>query len=547
MANIAKPTNLNNIWAAGGTKIDPGVSKTNIGWVVQLPPYEYQNWAMNRADTAIAHINQHGIAEWDTNTEYQGNLSYTQGSNGFIYKCLQTHTGLNPTNTNNSAYWRLAFEEYGSVATVQSQLNAHLANYATLAGISNVVAARANLSVYSKAEGDARYAYKGGDNATPFLVGTATNGQHAVPLSQINSLLVSATEATAGTTRYATTAETEAGTSDARAVTPLKGATIYLKKSGNLAGLANIAQARTNLGLTSTATADPAGFMYGANNLADVSDAATARANLGLSDAGLYLSNTWHIRALNFSDVLDKPTARTNLGLTSTATTPIGNIMLKADNLAGIGNPAAARLNLGLSDSGLYPSNTWLIRTANLGDLTNAQAARNNLGLSDMAVIPSGNVMLKADSLSGIGNPAVARSNLGLSDSVLYPSNTWNVRVNNLSDIPNTAAARANLGLGNMATANVYGILGPDVTFTNNWDAQGGATIMPNGMKIQWGTISAGQTVAFRYPFALSYSVTLTHGPNALGAPGAGITSKTLTSFGLGYGTGGYMWIAIGV
>ena len=63
MANIAKPTTLNVIWAATGTKIDPGVTKTNIGWVVQLPPYEYQNWVDNRQDQAIAHINQHGIPD----------------------------------------------------------------------------------------------------------------------------------------------------------------------------------------------------------------------------------------------------------------------------------------------------------------------------------------------------------------------------------------------------------------------------------------------------------------------------------------------------
>ena len=547
MANIAKPTNLNIIWAAGGTKVDPGITKTNIGWVVQLPPYEYQNWAMNRSDTAIAHFNQHGIPEWDVNTEYQGNLSYTQGSDGMIYKCLQTHIGLNPTNINNNLYWSLAFEVYGSVQVVQTSLNAHLANYATLAGISNIVAARANLSVFSKAEGDTRYAFKGGDNATPFLVGNASNGQHAVPLSQLNSLLVAATESTFGTTRYATVSETETGTLDTRALTPLKASTVYLKKSGNLSGLANVATARANLGLTDIVTYPSTDILFKANNLAGLTNVALARSNLGLSDSGTYPSNTWLIRANNLSDIVDPSAARTNLGLTTTATTPLGNVLLKADNLAGIGNQAIARQNLGLSDSGVYPSNTWLIRTANLGDLTNAQTARNNLGLADTAVIPSGNIMLKADSLAGIGNPAVARGNLGLSDSVLYPSNTWLVRVNNLGDLPSPATARNNLGLGGLATANASGILGPDITFQNNWDAAGGGTIFPNGSKMQWGTVSAGGSVTFRYPFTQSYSVTVTHGPNALGAPGAGVTAKTLTGFTLGYGTGGYMWQAIGV
>lgn len=385
MANISKPTTLNTIWASTGTKVDPGITKTNIGWVVQLPPYEYQNWAMNRQDTAIAHFNQHGVPEWDVVTEYQGNLSYSQGSNGFIYKCIQTHTGLDPTNTNNNLYWKLAFEEYGSVQIVQSALNAHLANYATLSGISNIVLARANLSVYSKAEGDTRYAFKGGDNATPFLVGTASNAQHAVPLSQINSLLVPATESVFGTTRYATVSETETGTIDNKAITPLKGATIYLKKSGNLAGLADTAVARTNLGLGTAATQGSGSFLQTANNLSDVPDKIVARSNLGLTSMAVADPNGFMYRNNNLNDVLDKQAARNNLQLGAHVTFDPNVFLYKNENLAGLTSPAAARTNLGLQDSVLYPSNTWLIKSLNLGDLTNIQAARNNLQLGNLA------------------------------------------------------------------------------------------------------------------------------------------------------------------
>ena len=385
MANIAKPTTLNTIWASTGTRVDPGITKTNIGWVVQLPPYEYQNWAMNRQDTAIAHINQHGVPEWDVVTEYQGNLSYTQGSNGFIYKCLQTHAGLDPINTNNNLYWKLAFEEYGSVQVVQSALNTHLANYATLSGISNVVLARANLSVYSKTEGDARYAFKGGDNATPFLVGTASAPQHAVPLSQITSLLIPATESTYGTTRYATVSETEAGTIDDKAVTPLKGATIYLKKSGNLAGLGNVATARTNLGLGTLATRNSNEFLETANSLSDVASVSAARTNLGLGTAATQANSFFLQSANNLSDLVNASTARNNLGLTALATTNPTAVMFKADNLSGLGSTATARTNLGLGTAALSAQEQFLWRGNNLADLTNAQAARNNLGLGSAA------------------------------------------------------------------------------------------------------------------------------------------------------------------
>lgn len=547
MANLLKPTGVNNIWAITGTKTDPGLTKASTGWVVELPPYQTANWIEFRQDSFIAHSNQHGIPEWDAVTEYQGNVSYTKGSNGIVYKAISTNTNTDPANPLNSAIWTQAFETYGSVAVVTASLNAHLANYNVLAGIGNTTTARTNLSVYSKAESDARFAALGGLNTQTFNVATATLSTHAVPLGQFTSLLTQATEAQAGIAQIATNTEVAAGTNDTDMVTPLKAATLYLSKAGNLAGLGNTATARTNLGLGPIATMSDTTFLKVANNLSDVPNKATARANLGLSDSGIYPSNTWLIRSNNLSDLVDVAAARTNLGLTSTATTPIGNVMLKADSLAGIGNQAAARSNLGLSDSVLYPSNTWLIRGLNLGDLANVQAARNNLGLSDMAVIPSGNVMFKYDNLAGIGNPAAARANLGLSDSGVYPSNTWLVAVNNLADVPNKASARNNLGLQGLATANAFGILGTDITFTNNWDAAGGATILPNFMKIQWGTVVAGQTITFRYPFTISYAVTLTHGPSALGAPGAGITGKTNSGFTLGYGTGGYMWIAIGV
>lgn len=483
MPNIAKPSNLNIIWAAGGTKVDPGTSKTNIGWVVQLPPYEYQNWVDNRQDTAIAHINQHGIPEWDANTEYQGNLSYSQGSNGLIYKCIKTNIGLDPVNTNNSLSWVRAFEDYGSVQVVQNALAVHLNNYATLSGISNTVLARANLSVYSQAESNSLYAFKGGTASIPFLVGTATQPNHAVPLSQINSLLVPATETTPGTTIYATVGETAAGAIDNKAVTPLKAATIYISKASNLAGLASAPAARANLGLGTMAVRNATEFMLVANNLGEVNPAI----------------------------------ARANLQLTSTATLPEGYFLRTGNNLADIPNPAAAR---------------------------------NSLQLSLMATADPNAFMAKAENLAGLTNIPLARANLGLSDSGLYPSNTWLIRNANLSDITNVQAARNNLGLSSIVTKSVIGLSNPDgdIVFSRIADASGGGTRLPDGTIMNWGTLMAGQGVAFKIPFtsATSYSVTVTHGPNSLGAPGAGLGYKNANGFSISYGTGGYQFIAIG-
>ena len=385
MANITKPAGLSLIWANGGTKVDPGVSKYNIGWVVQLPPYEYQNFIDSRQDQAIAHMNQHGIAEWDTVTEYQGGLSYTQGSDGVIYKAKLTSVNKDPSNTLNNSFWTKAFEDFGSVATVSAALTAHITNYQTLAAIGNLPAARANLSVYSKVESDTRFASLNGNASQVFSVGPATQSQHAIQLGQINSLLVPATESTTGVIKIATSGVVETGADDSTAVSPLKAASVYLKKSGNLAGIANPSTARTNLGLGGIATMEASAFLSATNNLSDITSAATARANLGITSIATRSETFFLKTASNLSDLGSASAARTNLGLSDAATTPVSSFMLKSDNLSGLASQATSRDNLGLGTAAVLSQDAIVFRSNNLGDLANPQTARNNLGLGNMA------------------------------------------------------------------------------------------------------------------------------------------------------------------
>lgn len=105
MAEIQKPLDINKIWAVGGDVISPSDSKIQGGWLVEIPPRQWFNWLDNKQDTFNAHVNQHGIAVWDATTEYQAGKSYVQGSNGLIYKAVQTNTNQNPVTDVTGVYW----------------------------------------------------------------------------------------------------------------------------------------------------------------------------------------------------------------------------------------------------------------------------------------------------------------------------------------------------------------------------------------------------------------------------------------------------------
>ena len=114
MAEIVLPQNLSNMWASSGDVLKPSDSKILQGWSAEIPPRQWFNWLDNRQDQAIAHIVQHGIASWSSDVEYQDDVSYCQGSDGLIYRCLQTHTNQNPVLDTNRVYWKQAFAESSS-------------------------------------------------------------------------------------------------------------------------------------------------------------------------------------------------------------------------------------------------------------------------------------------------------------------------------------------------------------------------------------------------------------------------------------------------
>jgi len=249
MAKIVKP-DLTYQWAsaAGGGSVAPNSTKIQTGHIVEKPNYEYMNWLQNRQDTSIAYTFQMGVPEWDALVEYQYHANYKSyvQRNGLVYKALQVGTNKDPAT--EAAYWALAFDNYGSAATVQSNLTTHITNYGTLASLSNAATARTNLDVYSTTQVNDALALKallGGSNSQLFLVAngttgyeavnksqldtkaptagnaaqefavaTATTGNSAVNKTQFDAKTGQATDTVAGIVEKATQAETNAGTAD---------------------------------------------------------------------------------------------------------------------------------------------------------------------------------------------------------------------------------------------------------------------------------------------------------------------------------------------
>lgn len=113
MALITKP-DMEFIWASGGAVVKPSDVKIQTGWTPEVPPHQWENWAQNRQDQYIAHVNQRGIPQWDGNTEYEAaGLSYVQGTDGVIYKSVAASgpatTVQDPTTDIADTYWTVAF------------------------------------------------------------------------------------------------------------------------------------------------------------------------------------------------------------------------------------------------------------------------------------------------------------------------------------------------------------------------------------------------------------------------------------------------------
>lgn len=93
------------VWAENGNIEVPSSEKVEQGWVIEKPLNEWMNWLQNRQDKMLAYLNQRGVAEWDSNTDYpQYALVAREGA---YYQAISQNTDKDPTL--NTSIWELAF------------------------------------------------------------------------------------------------------------------------------------------------------------------------------------------------------------------------------------------------------------------------------------------------------------------------------------------------------------------------------------------------------------------------------------------------------
>lgn len=188
MAFRVKP-DFSAVWASLGDNTKPVDSYITNGWETVKPPRQYFNWIDNRQDSAIAYLYQAGIPEWDALTDYEGGAgvnSYTQGSDGKIYRCLADNGpnvvsigAKDPTNGLNTAFWTEAFGTKAAVDAVVATVGTHTTQIGDGSGVTDAPAWRAALSVDSSAQVDSKIAAVGPKALALFTASTGATVRSA--------------------------------------------------------------------------------------------------------------------------------------------------------------------------------------------------------------------------------------------------------------------------------------------------------------------------------------------------------------------------------
>lgn len=148
---------VGRVWASAAStsnvqdpdKYTPG--KVNLGWVSEIPPYQWFNWLLKRNDELKRSLVERGIAAWGSDVTYlKGALAYND-ADFTIYICLKENKGIQPDKDNGTNWVASAVQITKDDFTRLTQiLSDHVTNKNNP---HNVTAAQ--IDAYTKAQIDA--------------------------------------------------------------------------------------------------------------------------------------------------------------------------------------------------------------------------------------------------------------------------------------------------------------------------------------------------------------------------------------------------------
>lgn len=168
---MAKPDKLNIIWGTNGVSVDPGDAKFELGWVAEIPPYQYFNYVLNKHSVMLDHVNTYGIPEWDVAT------SYVLGSrviySGILYRCtVASSVGQTP---NSSGDWLDVEDDLNTKITAnETDISTNTSNIST------------NTTDISTLETKTPQSYKPTDNVVFNTINTGYGANNVVPDDTFN-------------------------------------------------------------------------------------------------------------------------------------------------------------------------------------------------------------------------------------------------------------------------------------------------------------------------------------------------------------------------
>ena len=101
----AKPGNITKIWAETGASANPGDAKYAQGWVSEIPTHEHFNFLLRELSQATVWLNEQGIGDWDSETNYQAGSSCVGTDSQTYHSVVNNNKGNNPVDPSNAGYW----------------------------------------------------------------------------------------------------------------------------------------------------------------------------------------------------------------------------------------------------------------------------------------------------------------------------------------------------------------------------------------------------------------------------------------------------------